>query len=428
MAKTITFAILSILLVGAIIVQPDASFQASLKGLTVWWNIVFPGLLPFLVLYEIMLAFGLAHAMGVLLRPVMSRLFGLPGEAALAVVIGWLGGYPAGAEAVASLRKRELVSRQQGQRLLAYAHMPNPLFMLVIVGAGFLHKPLAGILIAGAVWLSAIWLQLLSSLFRSSSNKEAVGEERGSPSRSSQTEAQDNEDEPRLALPNLFRQAAAAMVRGRERDGRSLGKVLGDSVSASVQKLMMIGGFMIIASMLAKLTEPLFAPAIKLGLSFIGQAFFEGHLGAYAAAVWELPGTDIAMVCAVIAAVLSWGGLSGILQTGYSLYGTDLKLFPFVLHRLNHALHAFLLTLLLWQPVGMLVRKLVPDASFPVIADGRYYDSSFGIRFEPSAITASDLHGLWMYAPSFGAILAVLAMLIYLTFRVFSTSGPRRTR
>lgn len=67
MFRTIAFAILSTLLVGAIIVQPDASFQASLQGLTVWWNIVFPGLLPFLVLFEIMLAFGLAHGMGALL-------------------------------------------------------------------------------------------------------------------------------------------------------------------------------------------------------------------------------------------------------------------------------------------------------------------------------------------------------------------------
>lgn len=419
MIRTIALAILSTLLVGAIIVQPDASFQASLQGLTVWWNIVFPGLLPFLVLFEIMLAFGLAHAMGALLSPFMRRLFDLPGEAALPVVVGWLGGFPAGAEAVATLRKRELISRTQGQRLLAFAHMPNPLFMLVIVGAGFLHKPLTGILITGAVWLSAVWLLFLASLFRSTSGVTSRQDPRNSNHNVPDRQAQNDE----TASNNIVRKAVTAMVKGRESDGRSLGKVLGDSVTASVQRLMMIGGFMIIASMIAKLAEPLFAPVVKLGLTFAGPALFEGHLGAYAAAVWELPGVDMAMVCAVIAAVLCWGGLSGIMQTGYSVSGTDLKLLPFVLHRLNHALHAFLLTLLLWHPVGALVRQLVPNAAFPVVSGGVYYDSSFGVRFPSEAIAASQFHGLWPYAAGSCVAVSSLFLLAWISLKLLAGKG-----
>ncbi|MHA6484444.1 nucleoside recognition domain-containing protein [Paenibacillus sp. strain BS8-2] len=418
MFKTITFAILSIMLVGAIITQPDASFQASLQGLTVWWNIVFPGLLPFLVLFEIITAFGLAHGLSALLQPFMRRIFGLPGDAALPIVIGWLGGYPAGAEAVARLRKQERVTQRQGQQLLAFAHMPNPLFMLVIVGAGFLHKPLAGILVAGAVWMSAIWLFFLSSLFRAK-QREVITNRNETNESSTQAPAPG----PKIYL---LRFAAHEMAKGRENDGRSLGKVLGDSVTVSVQKLMMIGGFMIIASMIAKLAEPLFAPVVKLGLTFAGPAMFEGHLGAYAASVWDLPGTDIAMVCAVIAAVLSWGGLSSIMQTAYSISGTDLMLRPFVLHRLSHALHAFLLTLLLWQPISSLVKVLFPHASFPVIANGIYYESSIGVRLPYDSVMASNWHGLWAYTPGICLTLAVFAALAILLFRVVKAlDGPR---
>ncbi|QNK54717.1 nucleoside recognition domain-containing protein [Paenibacillus sp. PAMC21692] len=420
MAKTIIFAALSLLLVGAIIAQPDASFQASLKGLTVWWNLVFPGLLPFLILFEIMLAFGLAHGMGVLLQPSMKRLFNLPGEAVMPVVIGWLGGYPAGAEAVASLRKRELVNRSQGQRLLALAHMPNPLFMLVIVGAGFLQKPLAGMFIAGGVWLSAIWLTLLGSIWRGNRSTETTTAH--SLAGAAGAAAEENGQRSEAPQGSLLRQASDAMLQGRISDGRSLGKVLGDSVTVSVQRLMMVGGFMIIASMTARLTEPLFAPALKLGLSFLGPALFEGHLGAYAAAVWELPGTDLAMVCAVIAAALAWGGLSGVMQAGYSVSGTDLSLFPFVLHRLNHALHAFMLTLLLWHPAGALVRLLNPNVSFPVIWDGFYYDSSSGIRFQPETIAASNLPSLWPYGAVIAVGLGLLTLCMYWTLGRFAAS------
>ncbi|MFD0587875.1 nucleoside recognition domain-containing protein [Paenibacillus sp. GCM10027627] len=398
MPKTIFLALLSVLLVGSVILQPDASFQASLQGLTVWWNIVFPGLLPFLVLYEIMLAFGLAHAAGALLQPAMQRIFKLPGEAALAIVFGWMGGYPAGSEAVASLRKRELLSKAQGQRLLAYAHMPNPLFMLVVIGAGFLQKPLAGLFIAVSVWASALWLLLLGSVFGNSS-----------------TQSEHGKNAAKAPQTGVARRMAHALQEGREQDGRSFGKVLGDSVAAGVQKLMLVGGFMIFASVLAKLTEPLLAPLVKgaFSLSFLGPAVFESHLGAYAASIWHAPGANIAFACALIAAIVAWSGLGGILQTGYAIAGTDLKLLPFAAHRLNHSLHAFLLTLLLWEPMMLLVQKLVPNGSFPVILSGQYYPASIGSALPAAPMTMDAMPAIWPYSVGAAAILFAAALTAY---------------
>ncbi len=98
---------------------------------------MFPGLLPFLVLSELMLAFGAVHALSSLLDPVMRRGAGMPGTAAWPVALGWTAGYTAGAEATASLRKQQAVSRREGQWLLAVSYMPNPMFMFIVIGAGF---------------------------------------------------------------------------------------------------------------------------------------------------------------------------------------------------------------------------------------------------------------------------------------------------
>ncbi|WP_162848497.1 nucleoside recognition domain-containing protein [Paenibacillus nanensis] len=401
MPKTILLAIVSILLVGSIILQPDESFKASLQGLTIWWNIVFPGLLPFLVLYEIMLAFGLAHAIGNLLQPMMKRMTGLPGEAALAVVFGWLGGYPAGSEAVTSLRKREVLNRSQSQQLLGIAHMPNPIFMLVVIGAGFLHKPIAGMMIAAAVWVSALWLLLLSYLFRDRKQPAASSSDitpAPLPSESGQRKG---------ALSAI----AQGLQSGREEDGRSFGKVLGDSVANSVQKLMIVGGLMIFAAVLSKLSEPLLIPILKQGFSFIGPAFFESHLGAYAAAVWDAPGASAAFGSAIIAAVLAWSGMAGILQTGYAISGTDLKLLPFIAFRLNHALHAFLLTLLLWQPMTWLIGKLNPNGDFPVMLYGHYFAASLDVNMPIQSVTASELPSLWPISLTAAGLLMVILLL-----------------
>ncbi|MEK3882090.1 nucleoside recognition domain-containing protein [Paenibacillus sp. PL2-23] len=416
MPKTILLAVLSILLVGSIITQPDASFQASLQGLAVWWNIVFPGMLPFLVLYEIMLAFGLAHVLGALLQPAMRRSAPLPGETALALVVGWLGGYPAGSEAVASLRKRELLSRSQGQRLLAIAYMPNPLFMLVVIGAGFLHKPIAGMMITAAVWASALWLLLMSLLFRR--RRSALAAE--TPSSES---AADNQEAPKP--PGLAAGLALALQGGREQDGRSFGKVLGDAVSGSVQKLMVIGGFMILASVLSKLTEPLLAPIAEQGFAFIGPALFEGHLGAYAAALWQAPGDSLAFSCAIISAVLAWSGLAGILQTGYAITGTDLKLLPFVAYRLNHALHAFILTLLLWKPLSWLTAKLGGSGVFPAMQP---YESISPPANRLAAFAVSDLPTLWPASLLAAGILLALILTARILIGPGGWRGKRATR
>ncbi|WP_424765828.1 nucleoside recognition domain-containing protein [Paenibacillus sp. sgz302251] len=397
MAKTVMLAVISIMLVVAIILQPDAAFQASLQGLTVWWNIVFPGMLPFLVLFELIAAFGLAHAFGSLLQPLMGRLFKLPGEAAIAIALGWMGGFPAGPEAVASLRKRKLVTKQQGQRLLALAHMPNPLFMIVVIGAGFLHKPIVGTMLAAAVWLSAIWLLLLASLFIHEGGTENIHEP---PSASTKQRI------------SLLERAAEALHLGREQDGRSFGKALGDAVSSSVQKLMMIGGFMIFAAVLAKLTEPLFDPLLAyLELNFLTQAFFEGHLGAYAASIWDAPGTSTRLNAAVISAVLAWSGLSGILQTGYAITGTDLKLLPFVAWRAAHAIHAFVFMFLLWKPITSLLRTLLPEEAVPAAA----IPESLNIDpVAPVTWRVGDFPQLWQFSLTGCLLMAFLCLLLSL--------------
>ncbi|WP_168122291.1 nucleoside recognition domain-containing protein [Paenibacillus sp. HB172176] len=413
MTKSVLLAFCSILMVIAIILQPDIAFKASLQGLNLWWNIVFPGLLPFLVLYEIMLAFGLVHGLGALTRPVMGRLFKLPGEGAAAIAVGWLGGYPAGAEAVSSLRKRELVSREQGQSLLALSHMPSPMFMLVIIPAGFLHKPIVGLIIASAVWLSAAWLMLLNRLFLAKTKKKPPQTEHIPASASETPGEPDHASRRSKNRLELLTGAGKAMQAGREADGRSFGKVLGDSVSESVQKLMLIGGFMIFASLLAKLAEPLFAHLLhRSSYELISASLVESHLGAYAASVMNAPGVNLVLICSSIAAVLAWSGFSGALQVGYAISGTDLRLLPFIVFRLNHAMHAFAATILLWKPMNAfmvwLSDQAAPSFAGAPLQSARLADSLLG------AAGGGLLPTLWLFSISAAAILAAPAALLAL--------------
>ena len=47
-----------------------------------WWQIVFPSLLPFLILSELLISFGVVSFLGVMLEPFMRPFFRVPG-------VGW---------------------------------------------------------------------------------------------------------------------------------------------------------------------------------------------------------------------------------------------------------------------------------------------------------------------------------------------------
>ncbi|UVI32456.1 nucleoside recognition domain-containing protein [Paenibacillus spongiae] len=391
MLRTITFAALSLMLVTAIIYRPSEAFQASLQGLTVWWNIVFPGLLPFLTMLELMLAFGAVHALGTLLHPLMRRLFRLPGEAGFALVLGWTGGFPAGAESAAALRKTGLLTRSEGQRLLEMAHMPSPLFIIVVVGAGFLNRPELGLAIAGTVWLTG----LLSSLVLARFSRE---------------QPQMAEEQPRHT--GLFRRAAAAMADARNRDGRSFGKTLGDAVTVSVAKLMAIGGFMMMCAVIAGLVETLLNNAIPAPLL---TGLLESHIGAFSAATAQIPGGQPWNIAA-ITAILSWGGLSSLLQAGSALGGTDLSVWRLAVHRLLQAILAFILSLTVTNLIVKYAGAVI-DSSPAMLQNGSHEKRTGPWR-------VSELPDIWPHMPV--ALLTFAGILVLLC--LISAGAARRDR
>ena len=72
----------------AIIAFPEVSYKASLDGLRVWWDIVFPALLPFFIASDTLMGLGVVHFIGALLEPLMRPLFNVPGVGAFALAMG----------------------------------------------------------------------------------------------------------------------------------------------------------------------------------------------------------------------------------------------------------------------------------------------------------------------------------------------------
>lgn len=341
---TLTMGATAAVFVVFIILYPDKTFNASLHGLTLWWKIVFPALLPFLVASEIMIAYGFAHFLGVLLEPAMRLLFKLPGIGGWVVAVGLTAGYPAGADATIKLRNQGLISRNEGERLLCISHLSNPVFVMSVVAVGFFHNPALGLIVLSIHYLSALAVGLLTRLYSSDDKSIVISQ---APDKTS-------------ILSRCFQ----AMEKARFQDGRTFGKLLGDAVSSSIQTLMVVGGYIIIFSVILQVLT-LSVPLESIKPIITGS--FEINLGAYAISQ-SFNQSPIVWQAAVLGSILAWSGLSVHGQVRSLIHATDLRYMPFLISRCIHAVLAFFLTFWLWQPLH-LIFSLIKPGYFIVDAD-----------------------------------------------------------
>lgn len=340
---TVMLGTFSILLVIAIISSPEPTFKASLQGLSLWWHIVFPALLPFLVLSEMLIAYGWAHGIGVLLEPLMRKVFGLPGASGWPLVMGMTTGYPGGAQATMQLVEQGELSYPEAEKSAMLSHFCNPMTVIVVIGIGLIGHPIAGYWLLGIHWLSGIIAFLTLKIFS--------GSERGT-THSNMT-PQKYMNHP--SRPSLTRRVITAMEQARIRDGRSFGKLLGESVAHTVQTLMIVGGYIIIFAVIIQIVSLFILPQIP---SYYVAGLFEVHLGAKAlSSASTLPPI---IKWSLLSAFIGWSGLCALLQSTSLLKKTGRGWLTYTTVKLLHGGYAFVVTLLVWKPLEQLSQNVQP--------------------------------------------------------------------
>lgn len=340
----------------ALVFYPKEGFEAAYQGLRIFLDVVFPALLPFFVLSEILLGMGIVHFLGVFLEPLMRPLFNVPGVGAFAMSMGLVAGYPMDAVITAKFRENKMCTRIEGERLLAFTNTADPLFMFGAVAVGMFGMPQLGMTLAIAHYAASLTVGIVYRFY--GRRAEPL------PAPSSNRKG------------NMVYRAFQELYRARKEDGRPVGTLLGDSVRGSVETLVMICGFIMLFSVVVKvlsvsgvtrLVMPAVAGALRifgmapsLATAIIGGAL-EIDVGAMAAAKAAAPLIDRV---AVASAVIAWSGLSVHGQVATVIRGTDIRMSAYVLARFVHAFAAGLYAYLLMGPAETLVRSI----HLPVLA------------------------------------------------------------
>jgi len=337
----------------AMICYPNETITGATSGLKIFVFVLLPALLPFLILSEILMGLGIVHFIGTLLEPLMRPVFRVPGMGAFAIAMSLSSGYLTGAIITAKLRKDKMCSRVEAERLLSITNVSNPIFILGSVGVGMFHSAKLGITLALAHYLSCL---LVGLVFRFYGQKE------------------ERTEYVYLKNKNIFIRALQEMCQTRLADGRPLGQILGESVQHAVNNIFLIGGFLILFSVILKLMNilgliTLLCLPVNIFLQMLGfsqsfspsliNGFIEVTLGSTLASQATAP---LWQKIVITSSIIAWSGLSVQAQVASIISRTDIRILPYLSARILHTFFAACLSLLFIQP-----HSLVPILALPAM-------------------------------------------------------------
>ncbi|MFY4773754.1 sporulation integral membrane protein YlbJ [Metabacillus sp. RGM 3146] len=376
-----------------VILHPEAALDASKQGLKMWWEIVFPSLLPFFILSELLIAFGIVQFIGIILEPFMRPIFRVPGVGGFVFAMGMASGFPSGAKLTARLRQENQLSAIEAERLVSFTNCSNPLFIFGAVAVGFFHNQALGLLLAAAHYLGNVMVGLVMR-FHGRSKEKNIRKDK------------------KTSFPSIL-SAFNALHKTRLENKQPLGKMLGNAVLSSVQSLLMIGGFIIAFSVfnrilsVVQLTDFL-SGAINVFLTMAGfpesygkpliSGLFEITLGSQL--ISKETGPALLFQAAVLTSfILAFSGFSVQAQVASILAETDIRFKPFFIARIMQGFFAAIAAALLFKPLYL------------------HFQSSKETSVQPAFLFQNSgrwFTEIWQHLSSAGPLITIGSLLVYI--------------
>lgn len=336
-----------LLLTGCILTNSAQSLAYAGLGLELWFSKMIPSLLPFMILSGIMVRLNLTEKMSMAIYPAVGPLYKVRKNVCYCMLLGFLCGFPMGAKVTGDLRERGMLTRREAQYLLAFCNNIGPVYFCSFV------LPLLGRRLVLPYLFGMYGIPLLYGLLLRYTAYRDIGDNVIS-QRIQSAFSPAGATGHRNVLVRAHRHGelqSCERPSGKKVDTESRQKnpwmlvleAAEQSVQASVQSILMLGGYMILFNLMNLVPHVLFGRP----LSVLGPLLeITGGLGM-------LQGT--LPLYSLLA--LSFGGLSCMAQTYSCIRNTDLSLSEYIFHKVILTLlnAGFYLCWLLFSPESFLL-------------------------------------------------------------------------
>ena len=302
----------------------SSNLAAAKSGLTLWANSVVPSLLPFFIATELLCSTNFIHDIGKLLNPFMRPIFNIGGEGSFALIMGIISGYPTGAKIASRFRKDGICSKEECERLLSFTNNSGPLFIIGTVGISMFGNTIIGFLLFITHVLASITVGIIFRFWKYNFDSDSINYKKSS---------------------TYIKQKSLSLL--------NLGEVIGNSITNSISTVLMIGGFVILFSVVISILNasnllPLLASIISPLFRFLGipaelsKYIFTGFLeitnGISGIVCVHLKVISINII--ITAFLLGFGGVSVMLQVLSIISKTDLSPKSYIIGKLLHGVIA----------------------------------------------------------------------------------------
>lgn len=321
-----------------------------------------------------------------------------------AFAMGLISGYPVGAKIVSDFREKGLVSKDEGERLLCFTNNSGPLFILSSVGIALFGDTKTGLLLLFTHILSCITVGIILARISKKDKKR---------------------DNKNNLIEQYYLKNSKLYGNNDKSDKqeninfKNLGEILTNSINNSISTLLMIGGFVVIFSViisilnqanildkLSKLLYPLlhlfnfdidFAKPLLAGILELTNG-----VNGIASINTKLISQNIVLS----AFLLGFGGFSVLLQVYSIISKTDLSIKPYLKGKFLQGIIASIYT--------FLALKFIPFLNLDIIQANSLLYSSTSANSTSNLITTS-----YSFFYNFG-IFIIGIILIFLIFKIFN--------
>lgn len=320
----ITFLIFTLLLV----VFSKTNLSSAKDGLLLWATAVVPSLLPFFIATELLSYTNIISFIGKLLNKFMRPIFNVPGEGAFAFIIGMISGYPVGAKIVTKLRQDGICTKSEGERMLSFTNNSGPLFIIGTVGVTLFGNSSIGFLLLITHILACITVGILLGIIDRFYKKDS-----------------ENLNSKTITKINSNNKISCSFS--------NLGEILGKSINNAISTVLMIGGFIVLFSVILSILQN--SHILDIFCNFVSMIFkylnIDTNLATgFVTGIIELT-NGVKLTCTLnsklispniilCAFLLGFGGFSILLQVLSITSKSDLSIKPYIIGKLMQGLFA----------------------------------------------------------------------------------------
>ncbi len=336
-AKFFIPALIVLFLILGIILFPNDSLNAAKEGLNIWTTVLIPSLLPFIIGANLIVDLKIVDIVGFIINPITKFIFNVSGKGALVFVISTVSGYPVGSKLASELRINKEISKSEAQRLVSFCSTSGPLFIIGSVATGMFQNSSLGYLMILCHYLGSISVGLL---FRNY-GKEILSK--------SNTAIKSN---------------IKSIIAYKNSENKGFFVLFGDAVHNGVNTLLMVGGFVIVFSVIFKVLSlfnivTFISNLLYLPLSFLGvskelchaliSGLFEMTIGCNNIA--SVSNASEAIKVSLCSFLIGFSGLSILAQCCNFLAKTDINTNIYIFSKFLHGVIASIFTFFLYPIV-----------------------------------------------------------------------------